>query len=122
MKYILMADDMTCVGDLTTCCSDYGIAYYLFIVKKALELIHIVVPIILIIMVSIDLVKLVMSPDDPQKKKSKSLYNKFFAAIFIFFIPYVVNLLFNLIDNFGVEISGCWNAAENIVNVMENKE
>lgn len=122
MKYILMADDMTCVGDLTTCCSDYGIAYYLFIVKKALELIHIVVPMILIIMVTIDFVKMVINPDDSQRKKSKSLYNKFFAAIFIFFIPFVVNLLFNLIDNFGVEISGCWNAAESIVNVMENTE
>ena len=84
--------------------------------------IQVIFGIILIIMVSIDLVKLVMSPDDPQKKKSKSLYNKFFAAIFVFCIPFVVNLLFNLIDDFGVEISGCWNAAENIVNVIDNTE
>lgn len=121
MKYILMAGDMTCVGDLTTCCSDYGIAYYLFIVKKALELIHIVVPIILILMATIDIAKMVINPDDPQKKKFKSLYNKFSAATFIFSIPFIVNLLFNLIDGFNVEISGCWNAAEEIVNKMENK-
>ena len=120
MKYLLMATDMSCVEDLSTCCSDYGIAYYLFIIKKVLEIIHFVVPIILIIMVTIDLVKLVVGPDDPEKKKSKSLINKFIAAVLVFFIPFIVNLLFNLIDNFGVEISGCWNAAEKIVNKMEN--
>lgn len=121
MKYMLMAD-MTCVEDITTCCSDYGIAYYLFFIKKALDLIHIVVPIILIIMITIDFVKMTINPDDPHKKKSKSLFNKFFAAVFIFFIPFVVNLLFSLIDGFGVEISGCWKAAEEIVDVMESTE
>lgn len=121
MKYILMAD-MTCVEDISSCCSDYGIAYYLFIIKKVLDIIHIVVPMILIIMITIDFVKMVLNPDDPQKKKSKSLFNKFFSAIFIFFVPFVINLLFNLIDGFGVEISGCWKAAEEIVNQMENTE
>ncbi|MBO5414682.1 MAG: C40 family peptidase [Bacilli bacterium] len=121
MKYVLLAD-MSCVGDLTTCCSDYGIAYYLFFVKKALDIIHIVVPILLILMVTIDLVKMVLSPDDPQKKKSKSLINKFMAAILVFFVPLIVNVLFGLIDGFGVDVGGCWKAAEQIVDVMESTE
>ena len=120
MKYILMADDMTCVEDLTTCCSDYGIAYYLFLIKRVLELIHIVVPIILILMATIDFVKMVANPDDPQKKKTKSLYNKFFAAILVFLIPFIVNVLFNLIEGFNLQISGCWKASEEIVNKMES--
>lgn len=121
MKYVLLAD-MSCVGDLTTCCSDYGIAYYLFFVKKALDIIHIVVPILLILMVTIDFVKMVLNPDDPQKKKSKSLINKFMAAVLVFFVPFIVNVLFGLIDGFGVDVGGCWKAAEEIVNVMENTE
>lgn len=121
MKYVLLAD-MSCVGDLTTCCSDYGIAYYLFFVKKALDIIHIVVPILLILMVTIDFVKMVLNPDDPQKKKSKSLINKFLAAVLVFFVPFIVNVLFGLIDGFGVDVGGCWKAAEQIVDVMESTE
>ena len=121
MKYFLLLTT-TCVDDITSCCSDYGLATYLHIVKEALNIIHLVVPIILIIMLSVDFAKMVINPDDPQKKKSKSIKNKFIAAVFIFFIPYIVGLLLSLISGSMSDISGCWNAADEIFDVMQKTE
>ena len=121
MKYFQLLTT-TCVDDITSCCSDYGLATYLHIVKEALNIIHLVVPIILIIMLSVDFAKMVINPDDPQKKKSKSIKNKFIAAVFIFFIPYIVGLLLSLISGSMSDISGCWNAADEIFDVMQKTE
>ena len=121
MKYFLLLTT-TCVDDITSCCSDYGLATYLHIVKEALNIIHLVVPIILIIMLGVDFAKMVINPDDPQKKKSTSIKNKFIAAVFIFFIPYIVGLLLSLISGSMSDISGCWNAADEIFNTMRETE
>ena len=121
MKYFQLLTT-TCVDDITSCCSDYGLATYLHIVKEALNIIHLVVPIILIIMLGVDFAKMVINPDDPQKKKSKSIKNKFIAAFFIFFIPYIVGLLLSLISGSMSDISGCWNAADEIFNTMRETE
>lgn len=121
MKYFLLLTT-TCVDDITSCCSDYGLATYLHIVKEALNIIHLVVPIILIIMLSVDFAKMVINPNDPQKKKSTSIKNKFIAAVFIFFIPYIVGLLLSLISGSMSDISGCWNSADEIFNTMRETE
>lgn len=121
MKYFQLLTT-TCVDDITSCCSDYGLATYLHIVKEALNIIHLAVPIILIIMLSIDFAKMVINPDDPQKKKSKSVKNKFIAAVIIFFIPYIVGLLLSLISGSMSDISGCWNSADEIFDVMQKTE
>ena len=84
--------------------------------KQGLEIIQIVVPIILIVMGSIQLGKMMLSPDD--KKGYKSLINKFIAAIFVFFTPFVINLIINILpENF--EISKCWKDAETIWDEMK---
>ncbi len=120
MKYLLVADT-TCVEDISTCCSDFGLATYLHVLKQVLNIIHLVVPIILIIMATIGLIRLMLSPDDPQKKLMKSLFNKFIAAIIIFILPTVINVLFNLFPE-GFDISGCWNASEEIYNIIQDTE
>lgn len=121
MKYFLLLTT-TCVDDITSCCSDYGLATYLHIIKEALGIIHLVVPIILIIMLGIDFAKMVINPDDPQKKKSKSIKNKLMAAVIIFFIPFIVGLLLSLIPGSMSDISGCWNSADEIFNTMQETE
>ena len=119
MKYFLLLKS-TCAGDISSCCKDYGLATYLHIVKEVLNLIHFIVPIILLIMVAIDFAKMVINPDDPKKTKSKALYNKILAAVFIFFIPNTANVVFSFIpDNIG-DLSGCWESADQIFNTMKN--
>ena len=99
MKYVQILDGIMCTSDIDSCCSDYGIANYIYMIKQALNIIHFVVPVILIVMAAIQLFKMVTSPDDPQGKKMKSLLNKFIAAVLVFFIPFIVDLAVGIIQD-----------------------
>ena len=121
MKYIQILDGIMCTSDIDSCCSDYGIANYIYAIKQALNIIHFVVPIILIVMASIQLFKMVTSPDDPQGKKMKTLTNKFIAAVLIFFIPFIVDLAVSILpDSFSV--ASCWQSADDVVTLMRELE
>ncbi len=118
MKYIQILTT-TCATDVSSCCSDYGIATFLYVMRQALKLIQIGVPILLIVMGAIQLGKMMLSPDD--KKATKSLINKFIAAIFVFFTPYIINLVLSILpDNF--QISACWASAEGIAKTLQSTE
>ena len=96
--------------NLSSTCSDYGIVMYLVVFKKVMTIIQIVVPIILILMASIQVAKMMINPDD--KKNMSSLKNKIVATIIVFFVPFAVNLCINLLpDNYN--IAACWEAASN---------
>ena len=109
-----------CATDISSCCSDYALAGYLNIIQKCLNLIQIVVPIILIVMGIVQLTKLVMDPNDKAGKAKKSLINKFAAAVIVFLLPIVMDVILSLVavsfDSF--ELGKCWQAADNIVTIM----
>ena len=112
--------ETTCSTDVSSCCSDYGIAMFLYVLKQALTLIQFAVPIILIVMGVVQLTKMMITPDD--KKSMKSLINKFIAAIFIFFTPLIINLILTALSEAGTsfEIASCWESAEGIAEGMKN--
>lgn len=120
MKYLQILET-TCATDVSSCCSDYGIAMFLYIMQNALELIHLVIPILLLVMATIQLTKMMISPDD--KKSPKSLLNKFIAAVLVFFTPYIINLTLGVIQiatNNSFEIASCWESAEGIAQTMQS--
>lgn len=68
----------------------------LYFLNKILNLIHIIIPIILIIFLSIDLGKAVLSQDDEVLKKVvKSSKNRVIACIAIFFLPTIIQMIFS---------------------------
>ena len=106
---------LDCSNDLGNCCSDYGLANILDILRKILELLQITVPILLIVMATVQFTKLVASPD--AKDGVKSLINKFMAAGICFFIPTFVNIVLTVIPSSGVvsktfQVSACWQKAK----------
>lgn len=107
---------LNCTGDITTCCSDYGLARILSIFKQLFSLIQIIIPVILIVMATVQLTKMVASPDD--KKGIKPLLNKFLAAVIIFFIPTLVNVVLSWMPS-SFEVFPCWNAAEEIDEIIK---
>ena len=117
MKYIQILET-TCSTDVSSCCSDYGIAMYLYIMKNALTIIQIAIPILLLVMATIQMIKMMVSPDD--KKAPKSLLNKFIAALVVFFIPLIVNIVLSIIPD-SFELSACWKSAEGIAKTMNSK-
>ncbi len=117
MKYIQILET-TCSTDVSSCCSDYGIAMYLYIMKNALTIIQIAIPILLLVMATIQMIKMMASPDD--KKSPKALLNKFIAALVVFFIPFIVNVVLSIIPD-SFELSACWESAEGIAKTMNSK-
>ena len=115
----------SCSTDISSCCSDFAIAKYISMVKATLNIIHIVVPIILIIMATIDVTKLVTNPDDKGDKLKHSLRNKIVATVIVFFIPYLTNFVINLASyaNINVfEITSCWNVADDVATILNEED
>lgn len=99
---------LSCSTNGTNCCSDYKLVNMLYIFHKVLRIFQIIVPIILIIMISIQLVKMIMNPD--AKKGSKSILNRVIAATIVFLLPSLVNIVFSIIPA-NIQLSSCWKEA-----------
>ena len=86
--------------------------------KAILGIIQWGIPILLIIMGSIDLGKAVMASDDKEIKGATSkLIKRGIAAVAVFFIPMLVNLLMQMVGDSGSKTTSggqksfinCWN-------------
>ncbi len=105
----------------------YGIMPIIKLIRKGIfPIIQIGIPIILIIMGSIDLGKAVISSDDKEIKAAQGrLIKRVISAVVIFLLVTIVNIVFNLFSTAGIagegqnEVSGtndwwtCWNEAGN---------
>ena len=106
MQYFQILD---CSSELGTCCTDYGLVMILDALRKIMNLIQLIAPILLIIMCVIGFAQLMFNPE--KKGGIKSIVNKFLAAVFIFFMPIIVDaVLLVLPETFSV--SSCWNQAK----------
>ena len=84
-------------------------------ISNIINLIQIIVPILLLIMVSVNLTQLVINPDE--KKLLNSIKNKAFAAVIVFFVPVIINVFINMIDDSGTgsyNILNCIKEASNV--------
>ena len=99
---------MSCPSDL--------VPIFKFLKNGIYPIIQIGIPIILIIMGSIDLGKAVMSSDDKEIKGATSkLIKRAIAAVSVFFVTTIVSLLMNLFASSGSDIdtgstnwADCW--------------
>ena len=83
------------------------------IVGKIIFMIKIIVPILIIVLASIDLGKATISSDDKAiSKAGKTLLRRIVTGIIIFFIPLLIKVLFNMIAGFNEDIK---NDYENCV-------
>lgn len=102
---------LECSKTLGTCCSDYGVAGILSIIKRALNIIQLIAPIVLLLSLIIGFIKLMFNPED--KKGTKPIFNKILAIFLCFLMPTIINLFFNMMPE-KVEVSACWKAAESV--------
>ena len=98
-----------CVSELGTCCGDFGLAGTLNIIRNILTIIQVAVPIILIIMSSVSLTKMVINPDE--KNGMKKIYNQYLAAILVFMMPVVVDVMLDMMPD-SYSLSACWDQAK----------
>lgn len=97
-----------------------GLLFLVRIIRQGVfPILQIGVPIILIILGTLDLAKAVISSDDKQVKEAQSkLIKRCIYAIAVFFIVTIVNLVITMVANIaGDDADGisswreCWNAA-----------
>lgn len=102
---------LDCSDVLGTCCTDYSMVVVLDYLKKILDLIQLVVPILLMVALVVQFTQLVVNPDD--EKKRKSMFNKFKAAILCFLLPFIVNLTLGILpdDMDTFQLGACWDTA-----------
>ncbi len=86
------------------------------IMKFALTAIQWIVPILLILWGTIDLVKAVVAgKEDDIKKNQKALLKRVISAVIVFLIPAAVSILLGLIGTEGWKT--CWDSSEAKIDV-----
>ena len=93
-------------------CSDPALAYLLMYVKKFLGFIQLVGPIVALIGLTIHFISIMSSPEN--KKNKGKIKNWAIALAMLFFIPFIINLVMNLLDG-TFDLPTCWANAENVV-------
>lgn len=91
---------------ITNECSSPSLGGILSALRNGMNIIGIIVPIILIVMASINIALMLRNPDD--KKGLNKVKNQFMAAAIVFFIPMFVNVLMQILGS-NTTISDCWN-------------
>ena len=93
------------------CTAGSEIVQVIAIVRLVMNVICIAVPIVMIVLGTIDLFKAVTSSkDDEIKKKQQTLIKRIIAGVIVFLVPTIVSLLMNLIG-VNSEWAECWNLA-----------
>ncbi len=102
---------MFILNNISSTCSDPGLAAIISIIKKVMNIVWIIGPILAMVGAIIAFTKMMSNPDD---KKYKSLFkNMIIALLMLFFIPVIVNTVMAMFDD-SFEVSACWNQAESI--------
>lgn len=90
---------------LVNTCENPNILRLLYFVNKLLDLVFILLPIGLIIFITIDIVKAITGDEKTSKSTNKSIISRLIFAVMLFFVPTIVTLVTNLLDNVGLSIS-----------------
>ncbi len=97
-------------------CSGVGIANIITILKRILNVVWIVTPILAIIYLAVNFTKLMANPEE--KKLPKKIRNQLLALIIVFMVPTIVNAMMYILDD-STDISSCWKNAEVKSNFAE---
>lgn len=98
---------------ISTICNDPGLLNILKIVKRILDFIQLVGPLLSIIGLVVLFVNMINNPDE--KKNFNKIRNLFIALVLTFFIPIIVDVAIRLVDEEST-LSACWS------NVVDNIE
>lgn len=100
-------------------CTDYAIIMLIKIMKTVLDMVHIIGPILLLVSISINILKIVSHKDSNEEKKLiKHIRNSIIATVILFLLPTLLNITMLIISNVGLKgttnIDDCWNSVNKI--------
>lgn len=92
-------------------CKTYGSASVIVFLRSSFKILCVLIPVALAIITIRKLILAVMSEDGIDSKVIKYILIRFFAAVFIVFLPTVVSSFFKIVNlNNGAD---CWNTVDN---------
>jgi len=100
---------LDCSATLNNCCSSFAIANVLDITRKIFDLVQMLVPIVLILMATVQFVQLTINPE--LKDGFRRVLNKIVAAFIIFLLPVLLDAVMGLVPG-NLDVSACWKAAK----------
>lgn len=90
-----------------------GIASVVGLAKMVIKVLQIAVPIGLIVMGTIDMAKAVIAGDEKKMKEAqKPFIKRIIAAVIVFLIPIIVNMVLSFVTTGNSDWIDCWNSAE----------
>lgn len=100
-------------------CNDVDFLRTIYLIKNLLIIVKIGVPLILIIMCSLDIYKVVVRKID---FPSRVFFNRFVAGVLVFLIPTMLNVVLSTLGENKVGETVCWvNANEEAINVLQSQ-
>ena len=104
--YLLVGEESSALT-----CSNPSVLKMFYLVKTGINLIQIIAPIILIIILMIDGLKSMTSEDGMNQKFISKSTKKILAAVIIFVIPAIINVILDQLGKAGYDKVDCWNQA-----------
>lgn len=88
-----------------------------------LDVIHFFVPIVLIILCTIDIFKIVVSKKEEEAKKIRNgVFRKIFYAIIIYLLPFLIPFTFNMVKKIlPIDYDNTWKNCYDVVKEMQQK-
>lgn len=85
-------------------CENPDILGVIYFILKLIDILLIAIPIGLIVFITIDVFKMIVSDDKGVKDAQKMVINRLIFAVAIFFIPTIVTLIMNLLTIAGIDV------------------
>lgn len=83
-------------------CTDEGVKRVMYMAYIVITACKIIVPIILVVMGTIDIARAVIAQDDGAlKKQAMTFAKRCIAGVLVFFVPSITLAIFNLVDGFS---------------------
>lgn len=110
---------------IVTICSNIALINFLHIIRKALLIIQIAGPIVLMLSLYINFTRGTVNPDNSSNGKiNKKIMNSIIATVLLFFLPFIFNLVMIILENSGiapaVDLGTCWEESERYYKIQDN--
>ena len=111
-------------------CSDFALAQILGIIRRIVNILGIVIPILLLIGASITFAKGTIDPENTKVKKKVT--TSIASAVIVLLLPFIINITMQVINtyaevgisengsNVALDISSCWNSSDSANNNSSN--
>ena len=109
---------------LSAFCETSGVLQTFYYINMIVKALCYIVPAILVLMVTIDMIKNVIAGDEDKIKKNlRTIIKRMSFAVMVFFVPILVNFAFGLLGDLNVSAAKCYeNATLDKIEYYKEKE